>query len=71
MSVSGALRHGIIHKKKFIIHGKNVIFFCKKPLAMEVHLGKFHSEKFECGLCGFETTDLQTLETPLFTCDIN
>jgi hypothetical protein len=37
---------------------------------MEVHLGKYHSDKFECGLCGFETKDLQTLETHLFTCEI-
>ena len=37
---------------------------------MEVHLGKYHSENFECGLCNLETNDLETLETHLFTCEL-
>ena len=37
---------------------------------MKVYIGKFHSENFECGLCNFETKDLETLETHLFTCEL-
>ena len=37
---------------------------------MEVHMGKVHGEKFECGLCDYEAKDLETLETHLLTCEI-
>ena len=37
---------------------------------MEVHVGKYHSEKFECGLCEYEAENLENLETHLFTCEI-
>ena len=36
---------------------------------MEVHLGKHHSEKNECGLCDFEAGNLENLETHLNTCE--
>ena len=37
---------------------------------MEVHLGKHHSEKYECGLCDFEAGNLENLETHLNTCEV-
>ena len=36
---------------------------------MEVHIGKKHSDKFECGLCGFETKDIKYLNVHLRTCE--
>ena len=45
--------------------------FCgENELTMEVHLGKQHSDKFECGLCGFVTNNLEHLDIHLFTCEI-
>ena len=38
--------------------------------SMEVHIGRAHSESFECGLCEFVAGDLEKLETHLFTCEI-
>ena len=37
---------------------------------MEVHIGKYHSEKYECGFCDFEATNLENLEIHLVTCGI-
>ena len=37
---------------------------------MEVHFKKMHSEKITCGLCDFETKDVESLDTHLFTCEI-
>jgi hypothetical protein len=45
-------------------------FVADQPITMEVHLGKSHSESFECGLCNLEAKDLETLETHLFTCEL-
>ena len=45
-------------------------FISKHDLTMEVHLGKFHSEKIECGICGFETKDMENLDTHLSTCEM-
>ena len=36
---------------------------------MEVHIGKVHSENFECGMCEFIAESLDTLEMHLFTCE--
>ena len=37
---------------------------------MEVHLRKSNSEKIECGICGFETKDMENLDTHLSTCEM-
>ena len=37
---------------------------------MEVHVGKQHSEIFECGLCNFEAKDIEALNLHLTTCQI-
>ena len=36
---------------------------------MNVHLGKHHSETYECGLCECENKNLEDLELHLFTCE--
>ena len=37
---------------------------------MEVHLGKSHSDQFECVLWEFVAKDLENLDMLLFTCEI-
>ena len=37
------------------------------PVTMEVHMGKFHSKKFEFCLCNFEAGNWEKLDTHLFT----
>ena len=37
---------------------------------MDVHIGKHHSENFECGLCELNTKTFEDLETHLFLCEI-
>ena len=37
---------------------------------MEVHMGKMHTETFECGLCELEAGSLASLEVYLNTCEI-
>ena len=37
---------------------------------MEVHLGKFHDNNFECGLCGFLANSEDNLNMHLVTCEI-
>ena len=37
---------------------------------MDVHIGKNHAEKFECGLCEFEAGDIEALNLHMFTCEI-
>ena len=45
--------------------------FCSENfLTMEVHVGKQHSENFECGLCNYEAKDIEALNLHLTTCQI-
>ena len=37
---------------------------------MEVHVGKHHSDQFECGLCEHEGKTLDKLKTHLVTCEM-
>jgi hypothetical protein len=37
---------------------------------MEVHIGKGHSETFECGMCDLALQNLESLETHLKTCEM-
>ena len=37
---------------------------------MEVHVGKEHSEKNECGLCNYEAKDSEALNLHLRTCQV-
>ena len=45
-------------------------FFSDSKLVMDVHIGKKHSENFECGLCEFEAGDMEALNIHMFTCEI-
>ena len=44
-------------------------FVGENQVTMAVHIGKSHTEIFECGLCDFESKTLENLETHLFTCE--
>ena len=37
---------------------------------MDVHIGKKHTENFECGLCEFEAGEIEALNMHMFTCEI-
>ena len=64
-------------KKHLLTHSyKKAKYLCdecdfvgKSKVTMAVHIGKNHSEKFDCGLCDLETNSLQNLETHLKTCE--
>ena len=45
-------------------------FCCENEPSIEVHIGRAHSDNFECGLCEFGAGDVEKLETHLFTCEI-
>ena len=45
-------------------------FVGQNRVTMEVHMGKNHSDKFECGLCEWEANSLENLETHLNTCEM-
>ena len=44
-------------------------FVGANQITMAVHIGKSHTEKYECGLCNFESETFEKLETHLFTCE--
>ena len=45
--------------------------FCSENfLTMEVHVGKYHSEKEECGMCNFVAKDLEALSLHISTCQV-
>ena len=39
-------------------------------LTMEVHVGKLHNEKIECGMCNYEAKDIEGLNLHISTCEI-
>ena len=43
--------------------------FCENEFEMEVHIGREHLEQYECGICGFETKDIENLNLHLTTCE--
>jgi hypothetical protein len=45
-------------------------FMGSSHTTMEVHMGREHCEKIECGMCDSVFNDLETLETNLSTCEI-
>ena len=45
-------------------------FVGKSLETMEVHLGKFHADNFECGLCEQDFGNLENLTVHLQTCEI-
>ena len=37
---------------------------------MEVHIGKYHTDVFECGICDYIADTEENLDIHLFTCEI-
>ena len=44
-------------------------FFCNTELQMEVHIGKKHTDKFDCGICDLEMNSPEDLKIHLTTCE--
>jgi hypothetical protein len=44
-------------------------FVGQNEVTMEVHNGKYHFEKFECGLCDSKKKNFESLETHLSKCE--
>ena len=62
------LKH--VSYKKAEFRGEDCEYIGSTKVSMDVHSGKFHSKKFECGLCDHEARNLENLETHLFTCEM-
>ena len=45
-------------------------YFGESELEMEVHIGKKHSDQFDCGICDLEIKSLENLKIHLSTCEI-
>ena len=44
-------------------------FWGPNDMTMKVHYKKTHAEKLTCGLCNFESDEVEHLEMHLFTCE--
>ena len=56
-------KHLVTHSYKEIRYKcEECDFIGQNEVTIEVHLGKLHSEKFECGLCDLEAGGLENLE---------
>ena len=60
----------LIYSSMHLSNVLSVILLGDQKKYMEVHLGKYHSENFECGLCEHKEKSLENLITHLFTCEI-
>ena len=59
------------HKyKKATFKCEDCDYWCENFLTMEVHVGKFHSETLECGMCSWEAKDIESLNLHIATCEI-
>ena len=47
----------------------NCDFWSYNALTMEVHVGKQHAEKLECGLCEYKVENMESLKIHLSTCE--
>ena len=45
-------------------------FVGESVITMEVHIGKDHSENYECGLCEFEAKNFENLDIHLNSCEV-
>ena len=64
-------KHMVTHSyKKACFKCEECDFVCEKEETIEVHVKKFHSEIIECGLCEYEATSQEDLDTHLFTCEV-
>ena len=63
-------KHMIKHSYKTINYQCEECDYCgENKETMAVHVGKEHSETFECGLCDLALQEIETLETHLTTCE--
>ena len=63
-------KHMRTHSYKFVQYQcEHSDFIGGEEIDMEVHIAKLHGDKFECGLCEYEATDLENLEVHLTTCE--
>ena len=64
-------KHLITHSyKKAKFNCSECDFVCQNVISMEVHNGKQHSDKLECGLCDLEVGNFENLELHLTTCEM-
>ena len=49
---------------------ENCNYWSYNALTMEVHVGKHHAEKLECGLCEYKVDNLESLKIHLSTCEV-
>ena len=49
---------------------ENCDFWSYNALTMEVHVGKKHVKKLECGLCEYKVENMESLKIHLSTCEI-
>ena len=63
-------KHMIKHSYKTINYQCEECDYCgENKETMAVHVGKKHSETFECGLCDLALQKIEVLETHLTTCE--
>ena len=46
-----------------------MLIYWGEEIDMDVHSAKLNWDKFECGLCDYEATDIENLEIHLSTCE--
>ena len=56
--------------KKSTCKCKDCDFVGENEYTMEVHIGKYHSDNFECGICEYTTESVDNLDIHLTTCKI-
>lgn len=49
---------------------KECDFVGERHESMDVHIGRFHTDTYECGLCHFSVDSFEKLETHQLTCEI-
>ena len=70
-NVSEMKKHMKTHSfKKVKFKCEDCDFVGQSRETMEVHIGKAHTDQFECGLCEVSFGKLEDLETHLNTCEI-
>ena len=56
--------------KKSTFKCEDCDYVCENFLTMEVHVGKYHGDILECGLCNFEANAIEHLNLHIATCEI-
>ena len=56
--------------KSYKLQCAGCIYIGESELTMDIHVGIFHSDDFECGVCDVIFENQENLETNLKTCEI-